>query len=506
MIDRQDLCMIEIRPNEAAVHGHHGLSARPDVVVVANRLPVTFCPSGPRPSPGGLVSALTSVVADRSHWIGWAGPSSGPLESFASDGLMLHPVPLGDTEVSDYYDGFCNSVLWPLFHGRLQPPDFNRSWWDAYVAVNERFAKTVAAQAPLGGCVWVHDYHLLLIPELLRAARPDLRIGIFLHIPFPAPQIFDILPWRSEIITGMMSADLVGFQTANDASNFRAAADRNTRRCARTGGRNATIGVFPISVDFTRWNALGSSMAAEAARKRRQLNAASVLLGVDRLDYTKGIAQRIEAFGELLDEGHLSPDGCVFVQIAVPSRTSVDAYCEERAQVESAVRAVNERHSRSDGSSVVAYTHANLDADELASWYRAADVLLVTPLADGMNLVAKEFVASRSDLRGALVLSEFAGVAQEFAEGAELVNPYDTQSIKQALMRTLNSPSSQRESKMSHMRSVVATNNVEHWAADFLDQLDDAANRQGIFTHRRSAASTTHRAGRSSREGRFEFR
>jgi trehalose 6-phosphate synthase len=248
-------------------------------------------------------------------------------------------------------------------------------------------------------------------------------------------------------------------------------------------------------------------MSAEAVRKRRQLDAATVLVGVDRLDYTKGIAQRIEAFGELLDEGHLSPDECVLVQVAVPSRVAVDAYCEEQTQVEAAVRAVNDRHARSNGSDVVIFLHQNLDAAELASWYRAANVMLVTPLADGMNLVAKEFVASRNDLRGALVLSEFAGAAQEFAGGAELVNPYDTQSIKDAILRSINAPSSECESKMSHMRSVVAGNDVDHWAASFLEQLDAAAaNRQSPFAHHRSVSAHNHRAGRIARETRFEVR
>ncbi len=454
-----------------------------DIIILANRLPVTIDAGKTQRSPGGLVSALTSACGKRTRWIGWPGSAATVPDECTIAGHRLNPVHLTDDETSKYYDGFCNSVLWPLFHGRLQPVEFDRDWWDAYLAVNERFAEAAVRHAPHGSTVWVHDYHLLLTPAMIREARPDLHLGLFLHIPFPAPQLMAVLPWREQIIDGMLGADLIGFQTSDDADRFRAVADRygstpiveHTRGAARgSSSRRSEVGVFPISVDFDHWDRLGIESADASISKRDALAAATLLLGVDRLDYTKGITRRVEAFGELLDEGLLSAAECILVQVAVPSRTSVDAYESEQKHLQLAVDAVNDRHPRPDGSDVVRVIHSNLGPEELAEWYRAADVMLVTPFADGMNLVAKEFIASRSDLDGALILSEFAGSAKELASGALLVNPYDIDSIKHAVLSAIGMPASDRSNRMRAMRAVVRTNNVERWANRFLRRLDAA--------------------------------
>ncbi len=460
-----------------------------DIVIVANRLPVNVDHEGVHMSPGGLVSALTSVVDIHSRWIGW---SENPLPDDARhpDGQpTLHPVSISERELTGYYEGFANTVLWPLLHGRLQPVEFDRGWWEAFVTVNQRFAAAAIASAPLGGTVWVHDYHLLLVPGMMRAERPDLRIGLFLHVPFPAPQIFEILPWRSQITDGMLGANLIGFQTPVDADNFRAITANRAESppFERARREPAAIESFPISVDFARWDELGAHAAKESTTLRREMNAATVFLGVDRLDYTKGIAQRIKAFGALLDGGHLPAEDCVFVQIAVPSRTSVSAYAEERALVEAAVEEVNSRHRRRDGSPVVQYHYRNLSPSELATWYRAADVLVVTPLADGMNLVAKEFVAARGDHDGALVLSEFAGAAHDLEVGAMLVNPYDIDAMKIAMTRAAHLPRAERMRRMQSMRGVVRVNDVNNWAASFLARLSDVCKpspqRRGASPH-----------------------
>ncbi|HEX2784965.1 MAG TPA: trehalose-6-phosphate synthase [Ilumatobacteraceae bacterium] len=389
--------------------------------------------------------------------------------------LRLHPVSLSVDEVDRYYRGFSNAILWPLFHGRLRRVELNRAWWNAYRVVNRRFANAVAHVAPLGGTVWVHDYHLLLAPAMIREKRPDLRIGLFLHIPFPNAQLFAMLPWREQVIKGMLGADVVGFQVPDDVDNFMAAAKRliDPRILGRTiyeGSRSVDVDAFPISIDFASWDSLGEQTAAAALKNRRDLGVDSVLLGIDRLDYTKGISQRLRAFGELLDQGQLASDKCTFVQVAVPSRSDVAAYEDERDEVEQLIERINAKHPRPNGSTPVHYIDYSLDEVELASWFRAADALVVTSLADGMNLVAKEFVAARGDLDGVVILSEFAGAAQDL-DGAIIINPYDIEDIKAALMTALEMPLVERAARLRTMRAAVRYNDVHRWARTFLNRL-----------------------------------
>jgi trehalose 6-phosphate synthase len=446
------------------------------LVIVANRLPVEIGADGEfTASPGGLASAVSSVTVDGSKWVGWAGPDAGRTAPFEYGDVHLHPVELSADEVGRYYRGFSNSILWPLFHGRLRRVELNRSWWRSYRIVNERFAATVAAIAPRDGTVWVHDYHLLLVPAMLRAKRPDLRIGLFLHIPFPNAQLFAMLPWRKEVIKGMLGADLVGFQVDEDAANFIAAAERlldvgvqgNTLLDRH---HSVDVDAFPISIDFAQWDKLGGLAGPRAAQHRQELGVESVFLGIDRLDYTKGISQRLQAFGELLDEGRIDAETCAFVQVAVPSRADVPAYDDERVEVEEMVRTINTKHRRTNGSLPVMYLDASLDGVEMAAWYRAADALVVTSLADGMNLVAKEFVATRSDLGGVLILSEFAGAAHDL-DGAIIVNPYDIEAIKRALTTALAMPAAARAERITKMREAVRHNDVNRWAGNFLERL-----------------------------------
>ena len=447
------------------------------LVVVANRLPVEIHADGHvGVSPGGLVSAVSSVTGEGAHWVGWGGDELRQIAAFSHGPLRLHPVLLSPDDLERYYRGFSNSVLWPLFHGRLRPVDLDRSWWHSYRSVNERFAATVTASAPLGGTIWIHDYHLLLTPAFIRAARPDLRIGLFVHIPFPDTRLFSMLPWRQEIIDGMLCADVLGFQLAEDAANFAAAATRVSGIKAPASpvtGRQHTVevGAFPISIDFDHWDALGGRAGGQALRKRQELGVESILLGVDRLDYTKGIPQRLLAFGELLDEGRISSQSCTFVQVAVPTRSDVSAYQEEREAVEELVEAINARHRRTNGSVPVKYIDYPLNEAELAEWYRAADALVVTSFADGMNLVAKEFVAAHADMRATLILSEFAGASQDL-KGALLVNPYDVEAIKQAMLAAIGMPAVDRQARLSRMRASVRNNDVHQWANRFLGQLD----------------------------------
>ena len=471
-----------------------GESATHSFVVVASRLPVDRAegPDGEeewRPSPGGLVTALEPVMREAGGvWIGWsgdAGPAPGPFEAA---GLHLVGIGLSETEVRRYYEGFCNATLWPLYHDVIARPQFHRRWWEAYVTVNRRFAQAAAEQAAPGATVWVHDYQLQLVPRMLRELRSDVRIGFFNHIPFPGYEIFAQLPWRRQVVQGLLGADLLGFQRRADATNFLRACRRavglptkgSTVRVNEPGGtREIQAAAFPISIDAA---GLTEIARREDVRKRaREIRHALgepsiVLLGVDRLDYTKGILHRLRAYGELVDEGRLGPR-VVLVQVASPSRERVEAYQTLRDEVEVIVGRINGQHGDL-GYSPVDYLHQSFPRDEMAALYLTADVMLVTPLRDGMNLVAKEYVASRYDEGGTLVLSEFTGAADELA-GAFLVNPHDIEGLKDTIVRAATATPQEARRRMRAMRRRVREHDVARWAADFLDTLGRAPGRDG---------------------------
>ena len=463
-----------------------------DFVVVANRLPVhldTRDPDAPRwrRSPGGLVSALEPILrARRGAWVGWAGTTAESTPAILPDqDIRLCPVPLGEDEYREYYEGFSNATLWPLFHDVVVPPDFDQSWWHSYHRVNLRFAQHVAALAGSGATVWVQDYQLMLVPSLLRALRPDVRIGFFLHIPFPPPELFLQLPWRSQIVDGLLGADLIGFQLPGGAQNFlqlvrRLRRGESVSRAHRSSvqgtvlvrDREVRVGAFPISIDVTGLEELARSEAVRerARRIRRQLgDTRRVMLGVDRLDYTKGIDLRLRAFEGLLTDGRATARDTVLVQIATPSRERVEHYRRRRAGIEAQVGRINGRFGQI-GQVPVHYLHTTVDRTELAALYRAADVMLVTPLRDGMNLVAKEFVAARPDLGGSLVLSEFAGAAQELTR-ALLVNPHHLSELQDVMSAALNLDESEGRRRMRDLRHHLRERDVHHWARSFLTAL-----------------------------------
>jgi trehalose 6-phosphate synthase len=453
-------------------------------VVVANRLPVDRVenPDGTtswRRSPGGLVTALEPVMrANKGAWIGWAGAPGAAPEPFDEAGMHLVSVPLSEEEIEDYYEGFSNATLWPLYHDVIAPPVYRRDWWDAYVRVNHRFADAAARIAARDAVVWVHDYQLQLVPEMLRALRPDLRIGFFLHIPFPPVELFARLPWRQQVLRGLLGADLVGFQRPGAASNFLRLTRRllgyqtQRDRIFLPDGRVVRARSFPISIDVGELEEIARRPETErrAWEIREEIGAPSkILLGIDRLDYTKGIAERIHAFAELLNEGLLTPDEATFIQVATPSRERVEQYQLLRDEVELAVGRVNGTHGRI-GRPAVTYLHHSHERTELAALYRAADVMVVTPLRDGMNLVAKEYIACRYDHTGVLLLSEFAGAADEFRQ-ALLVNPYDVDGLKQSMLQALRMEPREATRKMRAMRRHLVEHDVDRWATSFLTAL-----------------------------------
>ncbi|NUT42891.1 MAG: trehalose-6-phosphate synthase [Thermoactinospora sp.] len=460
------------------------MGSRSSFLIVANRLPVdrSVGPDGTatwRRSPGGLVTAIAPVMQSRDGaWLGWHGAPDEELEPFHDDGMNLIPIPLSEEEVQLYYEGFSNATLWPLYHDVVAPPVFSREMWETYKAVNLRFAEATAAAAAPGAVVWVQDYQLQLVPQMLRERRPDLRIGFFLHIPFPPVELFWRLPWRTELVKGLLGADLVGFQRPGGASNF-------IRLCRRLLGlpykgneiyhedRVVTAQSFPISVDFGELDKLSRDpqIVHRAKEIRFELgDPEHLLLGVDRLDYTKGIGTRLEAFGELLDEGQVAPGEAVFVQIATPSRERVEEYRRLRDDIELQVGRINGMHSML-GHQPIQYLHQAYDRHELAALYLAADIMVVTPLRDGMNLVAKEYVSCHHDLRGALVLSEFAGAADELRQ-AYLVNPYDVEGVKRQILTAMRATPHEVARRMRAMRRRVSTYDVDRWAGEFLTALE----------------------------------
>ena len=469
-------------------------------VVVANRLPVDRVehPDGTidwRTSPGGLVTAFEPVM--RRHdgaWVGWHGAADEQLEPFENEGLQLVPVPLSATELEEYYEGFSNATLWPLYHDVVATPEFHREWWDAYVRVNQRFADATARAAEPGAVVWVQDYQLQLVPAMLRRQRPDLRIGFFLHIPFPPTELFQQLPWRDKILEGLLGADLVGFQVPGGAQNFlrlvRARLRQETYRdeIRTADGRTVTARAYPISIDTAGLQELSGSAetAARAAEIRHDLGDPRVLfLGVDRLDYTKGLLARLRAFGELLDDGLLDPEEVAFVQVATPSRERVEEYIRLRDDIDRLVGRINGDTGRI-GRPPITYLHSSYPRSEMAALYRAADVMVVTPLRDGMNLVAKEYVACRQADDGALVLSEFAGAARELRQ-AYLINPYDINGMKDRLLEAMNDTARNKARRMRMMRRQVAENDIDHWANAFLADLAQAQPRSSSSGGDRSA-------------------
>ena len=458
------------------------------VVIVANRLPLQRSRAGRwEVSPGGLVSAILPVVRRRrGAWVGWVGSSDRTVRAFSYEGVAISPVTLTDAEVRDYYHGFGNRTLWPLFHDAIRTPEFHRHWWRAYMEVNRRFARAAARAARPGDVIWVHDFHLLLAPAMLRELRPDAKIGFFLHIPFPPEELFAWLPWRKQMLEGVLGADLIGFQIQSDAQNFSrlarqyAGAEGNDTElitapdpAGRVPQRIVQVGAFPISIDFEEFNAIAErpETIARAREIRQQIGAGrQIILSVDRLDYTKGIESRLSGYEIMLEQGDISIDKHVLVQVAVPSRENVPDYAALRESVERTVGRINGEYSE-PGRVAVHYFRRNLDREELVAFYRAADVMLVAPLRDGMNLVCKEFVASRPDLGGVLILSEFAGAARELRR-ALLVNPRDIDGLAHTLRSALELPRDQARQRMAILRMMVRRHNVHVWAGEFLEALE----------------------------------
>ena len=457
------------------------------LIVVSNRLPVTVSAAHGAavvtPSMGGLATGLKGPF-ERSQglWIGWPGDLSGLGEEAQAGALRelaklrTVPVLLTAEEVHSYYEDFSNGVLWPLFHYLLDRVPLDSLGWDAYMRVNARFADAVAANYEPGDTIWVQDYQLLLLPQLLRERLPLARIGFFLHIPFPASEVFRMLPWRADVLRGVLGADLVGFHTPSYARNFASAVMRilghePTFDEVTIEGRRVQFRAFPMGIDAAAFTGPGEPLEDDFALRPDEV----LLLGVDRLDYTKGIRRRLKAVERVLERRPDLRGKLRMVQVAVPSRENVGAYGDFRARVEQTIGAINGRFSTL-GNVVVHYLYRGLPQAQLLSLYRAAAVMLVTPLRDGMNLVAKEFTAARTDGDGVLILSEFAGAAEEMPE-ALLVNPFDIDGMADAIEQALAMPEAERRARMTQLNARVTHFDVHRWADGFLQALAEGAAR-----------------------------
>lgn len=458
------------------------MSKHSDIVIVSNRLPVhrvkRYGSSQWQTSPGGLVSALKPILQKRSStWVGWAGHSGVAPNPFIHDGIYNWPVPLSASEIRTYYEGLSNATLWPLYHDAVRSPEYRRRWWWPYVDVNRRFAQVAAQAVKKHGLIWVHDYHLQLVPAMIRQMRPDVRIGFFLHIPFPPQELFSQLPWRKQILEGLLGADVVGFQTRIGAQNFTQLAKRfagaaGPRDNLEIDGRHVLVSSFPISIHVSHFETLAKSESVVHRSKiyRSKLGqSCKIILGVDRMDYTKGIDIRLRAYQELLRANRTNIDESVLVQVAIPSRERVADYRQLRSDVERFVGDINGEFGEL-GRPAVHYLHRTVPASELVALYCTADIMLVSAIRDGMNLVAKEYVASRVNGDGVLVLSEFTGSAKEL-RSAVLFNPHDINGMESVIQTALHMPLAEQTRRMRAMRRVIKRNDVFHWAQTFLNAL-----------------------------------
>lgn len=467
-------------------------AANQRLVIVSNRLPVVLSKGADgswqsKPGSGGLVTALAPVLRSRGGiWIGWPGTVKEdeielePLLASATEdaGYTLVPVELTAEEQDKFYLGFSNEIIWPLFHDLQSFCRFEPSFWECYEDVNEAFAQVIAEQTRPDDYVWVQDYHLMNVAQELRKQEVERQTGFFLHIPFPPPDIFLKLPWRAQVLEGLLEYELVGFQAHRDLQNFTLCVQALLKdaRIQQDGevvlverdGRTTRLGFFPIGIDFNEFaeHAASKEVADAAWSLREALPNRQLVLGVDRLDYTKGIPQRLEAFRQAL-ACHQDLHGKItFVQVVIPSRTDIREYADLKTEIERMVGEINGQFT-TPGWVPIHYLFRSLDRTELLSYYRSSEIALVTPLKDGMNLVAKEYCASSIET-GVLILSEFAGAAPQMEVGALLVNPYDVNGVADAIYQAWAMPEAERRTRLAALRQIVREQDIFWWVNSFL--------------------------------------
>ena len=466
------------------------------LILVSNRLPVTIDKRKGKyqfkPSVGGLATGLSAFHEKLdSRWIGWCGITSNQLNAGKRRELDIvlnnqyHSiaVPLNRQDVQLFYSGFCNKTLWPLFHYFPNFASYSDKTWEAYVRINQVFANVVIQQADHQDIIWVHDYHLFLLPLMLRNRIPQAQVGFFLHIPFPSYEIFRLLPWREQILEGMLGADLIGFHSYDYVRHFDSAVRRimgheHTMGQINTQNRIVRVDAFPMGIDYDRF-ALANVEDTFSSKLRQQHCAntdAKIILSVDRLDYTKGIPERLKAFDYFLDKYSHYKKTVSLILIAVPSRTSVESYKKLKRDIDELVGRINGKHS-TPGWMPVRYYYRSFPFKDLIAFYNLADVALITPLRDGMNLIAKEYIASRKNSTGVLILSEMAGAANEMGE-AIIINPQNRDQVADAIHQALTMPEEEQIQRSKLIANRLKRYNVNTWAEDFIDRLDHIKSMQ----------------------------
>lgn len=473
-----------------------GLITERRVIIVSNRLPVKVMikPSGfqLQQSEGGLATGLSSVYKRNNNlWIGWPGAFLNESQRAQVNPLLeaekLMPVYLTEEEIAAYYEGFSNETLWPLYHYFPSYTLYKKSDWEAYYSVNRKFAEHVLQVAHEDDIIWVHDYQLCLVPAMIRERLPDVTIGFFQHIPFPNYEIFRLLPWRKEILKGLLGADLIGFHTLDDTKHFIVSCSRLLSvevmmNRIMVEGREVMVDTFPMGIDFEKFqNWARKDRTLQNERRLRSLvGSAKIMISVDRLDYSKGILNRLQAFEMLLENYPHLRGKISFIQLIVPSRDQVPQYKWLKDEIDKKVSAINSKFS-SFGWTPIYYFYRSFQMDMLSALYKAADIAMITPMRDGMNLVSKEFVASKTDKRGVLILSEMAGASKELLH-ALIVNPNDIEAMVEALLQAIQMPEEEQAYRIQAMQEIIAKYNVYHWVNLFIETLEEVKQQQDKLT------------------------
>lgn len=466
------------------------------MILVSNRLPINIERGQDgfefTPSIGGLATAMSSFYKDyNSIWVGWSGIDGDGLSDDEMKAIQkgleekrCRGVLLASKDVERYYEGFSNRTIWPLFHYFITKTNIDEKDWEAYKKVNQKFADEILKIAEPGDTVWVHDYHLFLLPRMLRKKQPNLSIGFFLHIPFPSSEVFRTLPWRNEILRGIMGADLIGFHTYDYVLHFISSVRRllgheNSLGYIDVGLRTVKVSSFPISIDFEYFSEAAHSEEVMKEREsiRKRVGDRRIIMSIDRMDYTKGIPQRIRAYGRFLEKYPQYKEKVTLINVASPSRIGVDTYKDLRAEVERLVGEVNGKYTRL-GWVPVWYIFQKVPQDQLLALYSEADVALITPLRDGMNLIAKEYIASKGDHCGVLILSELAGASKELGEALH-VNPNNIEEMADSIFEALEMPEKKQIKSNRIMRNRIKEYDVERWASDFFSELGKIKEIQG---------------------------
>jgi len=488
------------------------------LLVIANRLPLnTVRKAGElhfRPSPGGLAVGLSSLPeCSERLWLGWPGVTNENLKVDEKDQIRerldaedCHPVFLSRRHMEGYYQGFCNKTIWPLFHYFPRRSVYEARFWETYKQVNEAFCDEVMKITKPDDSIWVHDYQLMLLPQLLRQRLPDSKIGFFLHIPWPSFELFRLLPWREQILNGLLGADLIGFHTYDYVRHFLSSVSRiigleHMLGNVSVANRVVKVDAFPMGIDYEKYSRAidDPGVEKEANKIRSKIGERKIILSIDRLDYSKGIIERLEAFDLFLSENPQYRGAVTLIMVAVPTRTGVEDYRKLRSRLEQLVGRINGEYGTM-GYTPVWYLYRSLPFAELTALYNVSDVALVTPLRDGMNLIAKEFIAAKADKPGVLVISEMAGAACELGE-ALVVNSCDKVAIVEAIKEALEMPPLEQIERNKVMQERLCRYNISRWSQDFLDALSDIKKTQEQMSANRLSDSMAEKLAEDCRKG-----